>query len=102
MWIVRLALRRRYTFVVMAILIALLPVHLHRVRARVAADRRGQVPLHAPGDGGRLRHAGLLSAVTHAGPHAGRVPARLRGRGVPTGGGGRPQEWGHLAPASRL
>ncbi len=50
-------------------------VHLHRVRADVFPHRGGEVPVRAPGGGGGVRDAGVLSAFAHAGADAGAVPA---------------------------
>ncbi len=61
------------------------PVHLHRVRAHVLPQRRGAVPVRAPGRGGVLRHAGQLLPVPDPDPYPGgvhharpRAPARCR------------------------
>ena len=51
-------------------------VHLHRVRAHVLVERRAPLPLCAAGRSGRLRHAGLVLPVPHAGADDGHVPAQ--------------------------
>ncbi len=53
-------------------------VHLHRLRADVPAERRGEVPLRAPRRGRRLRHAGLLRPVPDARADDGDVPPAPR------------------------
>ena len=49
--------------------------HLHRVRSRAAADRRGEVSVHAAGHGGGVRHDGVVPALAHPGPHHGALHA---------------------------
>ena len=51
--------------------------HLHRVRPGAAADRNGAVSVYAAGDGGGLRHAGVVSAVAHAGADHDGLSARV-------------------------
>jgi multidrug efflux pump subunit AcrB len=45
--------------------------HLHRVRARSAFDRRGEVSVHAAGAGGGIRDARVLYVVAHPDSHHG-------------------------------
>ena len=49
--------------------------HLHCVRSGAAADGNGAVFVYAAGDGGGIRHAGVLSAVAHAGSDHGGPPS---------------------------
>ena len=66
-------------------------VDLLGLRVGVLPHRHAPLPVRAPGHGGRLRHAGLLSPVADAGadphrrPRAPRIrpaPRRARGRGL--------------------
>ena len=60
-------------------------VHLHRVRADVLPHRRRALSVRAAGGGGRLRDAGLLRALAHAGADDGEVSAaRARARTRPS------------------
>ena len=59
------------------------PVHLHRVRPGVAADRNRAVSVYAAGHGGGLRHARVVSAVAHAGADHDGLSARSRRFTVP-------------------
>ena len=51
------------------------PRHLHCLCAHVPVERRGSLSVCAHGRGGRLCHAGQLSAVANAGAHHGQVSA---------------------------
>ena len=51
------------------------PLHLHRLRAGGVPDRPGRLPVHPAGPGGRLRHAGVVLPVAHAGADHGALPA---------------------------
>ena len=75
-------------------------VHLHRLRPGIAADRNRALSVYAPGNGGGLRHDGLVSAVPNAGADDDGLSARI---GNPCGSDGRcerpPQ--GHIRPRPR-
>ena len=59
--------------------------HLHRLCAGAAADRRGQIPVHAAGHGGGVRHAGVLSAFAHPDSHHGALHAEAGGEALRPG-----------------
>ena len=63
-------------------------LHLHRVRAGLLPERRGEVPLPAAGDGGDLRDAGLVFPLAHGGADDGEIPAAGACGGVPARGRG--------------
>ncbi len=57
-------------------------VHLHRLRSGRLHYRRGQIALHAAGNGGGLRHAYQLPAEPHAGADDGPLSVGRRSRAV--------------------
>ena len=55
-------------------------VDLLRLRLGAVPDRRAEIPVHAAGAGGGVRHAGLLRAVAHAGADPDRRAGQARAR----------------------
>ena len=70
---------------------------LHRVRAHVLPDRRGEISVRAAGGSRGLRHAGLLPPVANSGADDGHVPPQGTSRR-----GTRHRERYFLASAARI
>ena len=78
--------------------------HLHRVRPGAAADRRGQVSVHAARHGRGFRHDGVVPAVPYPDSHHGALHAEAGGEALRAGRAwrnGRRQRH-HLEDALRL
>jgi hypothetical protein len=72
-------------------------LHLHRLRPGIAADRNRALSVYAPGNGGGLRHDGLVFAVPNAGADYDGVSARIGNPCGSDGGCERPPQ-GHIPP----